>query len=301
MVTQGTSWCCHLMIAHKYHGCDSICPVSPLIIHPTPFCLPYVLFIRAHDCSHNSFSSSTCILIMTLFPAENPATCVFFLLISDTPFTDGVVFSIQGQHISHIFIVQTRCWHAGILSQLANNCSTFKHCIIYFSSLICQWEIVSSYRWKSDNDWRWIETQMSGYCSVSSSSRLKLPAVAKNKNNTKCHCCKTDMLEEEGTSKGNVIDNLSAVTGECVVVLRCVRNSMRCTCFWRSSRTCLCATLPWQTVPSHSKWEICWPVQLSATVLLLVILYHSSCFVSLKWPIWGQLIWPWPTALSINI
>lgn len=67
---------------------------------------------------------------------------------------------------------------------------------------------------------------MSGYCSVSSSSRLKLPAVAKNKNNTKRHCCKTDMLEEKGISKGNVIDNLSAVTGECVVVLRCARNSL---------------------------------------------------------------------------
>lgn len=56
---------------------------------------------------------------------RNPTTCVFSLLLSDAPFTDRAVFSIQGQRISHIFTVIARCWHAGILlSQSANNCST---------------------------------------------------------------------------------------------------------------------------------------------------------------------------------
>lgn len=46
---------------------------------------------------------------------RNPATCVFSLLLSDAPFTDRAVFSIQGQRISHIFTVIARCWHAGII------------------------------------------------------------------------------------------------------------------------------------------------------------------------------------------
>lgn len=52
---------------------------------------------------------------------RKPATCVFSLLLSDTPFTDRVFFSIQGRPARHIFTVP-KCWHAEIrlsASQLA--------------------------------------------------------------------------------------------------------------------------------------------------------------------------------------
>lgn len=75
---------------------------------------------RAHSYSHSCCSKSS-------YHALIIATCVFSLLLSDAPFTDRAVFSIQGQHLSHTFTVIARCRHAGIhfsLSQLANNCST---------------------------------------------------------------------------------------------------------------------------------------------------------------------------------
>lgn len=72
-------------------------------------------------------------------------------------------------------------------------------------------------------------------------------------------------------AKGMWRDNLSAVMEECVVVLwcECEKSSLHCTC----SRGSVCprATLYWQTIPSHSEWDtICWPVQWSYTVLLIV-------------------------------
>lgn len=75
------------------------------------------------------------------------------------------------------------------------------------------------------------------------------------------------------------------------------RFSLHCTCLRGS--VCVCAALPWQTIPSQ-KWDVRWTVLWSCTGLLLVNFFSSSC-VLLKRPWWGQLIWPWPTALIINI
>lgn len=77
-----------------------------------------------------------------------------------------------------------------------------------------------------------------------------------------------------------------------------MRNNSLCIALvWEE--VCVCAALPWQTIPSQ-KWDISWTVLWSCTVLPLVNFFGSS-YVLLKRPWWGQLIWPRPTALIINI
>lgn len=71
---------------------------------------------------------------------------------------------------------------------------------------------------------------------------FELPAMAKNYNSTTqaFTAAKIEKLEEEETSRGNLMDNLSAVKEECVVVLWCVRNlfSLHCTCSRGSVSAC---------------------------------------------------------------
>lgn len=119
MVTQGTSSRRHpalLTITHKNCGRDPIYSISPLFIHPVPLCSVYLNQFRAHSLQPQLLFQF--VITYThhnpLF-CRNPATCVFSLLLSDAPFTDRAVFSIQGQRISHIFTVIARCWHAGII------------------------------------------------------------------------------------------------------------------------------------------------------------------------------------------
>lgn len=105
----------HSLILRRWFRLSHLSPVHssrPLL---SSICSLHLNQFRAHSYSHScSCSSSSRTLIITLFSAENPATCVFSLLLSHTPFTDRAVFSIQGKRISHIFTVITRCWHAGI-------------------------------------------------------------------------------------------------------------------------------------------------------------------------------------------
>lgn len=58
------------------------------------------------------------------------------------------------------------------------------------------------------------------YCGVFLSSGFTAPGMGEelNQHNTSLHCCKMKTLEEEETSKGNLMDNLNAVKEECVVL-----------------------------------------------------------------------------------
>lgn len=87
-----------------------------------------------------------------------------------------------------------------------------------------------------------LRPQLPDYCSIAPSSGLSAPSNGweLKQHNTSLCCCKMEKLEEEETSRGKLMDNLSAVKEECVVVLWCVRNvfSLHCTCSRGSVSVC---------------------------------------------------------------
>lgn len=60
-------------------------------------CSVYMNQFRAHSYSHSCFQFVIMYTHYNPLFCRNPATCVFSLLLSDAPFTDRAVFSIQGQ------------------------------------------------------------------------------------------------------------------------------------------------------------------------------------------------------------
>ncbi|TMS07640.1 hypothetical protein E3U43_011733 [Larimichthys crocea] len=80
-------------------------------------------------------------------------------------------------------------------------------------------------------------SQLPDYCSLSHKWTLSsLPAMAKElkQHNASLRCCQVEKLEEEETSKGNLMDNPSAKSerGVSCCFMMCEKNvfSLRCTC-----------------------------------------------------------------------
>lgn len=157
---------------------------APLFILPVPPCGLWALCLSEPEEPVATSNWSSCTLIITLFSAENPASCVFSLLLSDAPFTDRAVFSIQGQHISHIFTVIARCWHAGILylffswqtivqPQTLLQIVQFGHLLGGLSSRAGIW------RWKNNSSRGWIRPWLPTAVCLPQVD-FQLPAMAKN-------------------------------------------------------------------------------------------------------------------------
>ena len=103
----------HLFPAH---------PSRPLVSF---MCSAHLNQFRAHTCSQFLFQSAIMYTHHNPLLCRNPANCVLSLLLSDAPFTDRAVFSIQGQLINHIFTVIHKtltCWEPFFFSrsQLTN-------------------------------------------------------------------------------------------------------------------------------------------------------------------------------------
>lgn len=104
MVTQGTSSLClwHSLMLRRWSHPSHLSPVRPVPLWPLHF--GHLNQFRAHCYRHGcSFNLSSVDTHYKPFFYRNPATCVFSLWLSDAPFTDRAVFSIQGQYTSHIF------------------------------------------------------------------------------------------------------------------------------------------------------------------------------------------------------
>lgn len=193
-------------------------------------------------------------LIITLFYAENAATCVFSLLLSDAPFTDRAVFSIQGQHFSHTFTVIARCWHAGIkfsLSQFAStsNAAADSWALTSASKLLLLTVVTGGNATMIEDGSEtlnpWLLQCFSLKWTLSSQQWLRT-RTAQHKRS----------LLQNGEVGGRG-DKQRESDGQ----PECCDRGVCCSFVWENDslcialvpeEVCLCATLPWQTIPSPS-------------------------------------------------